>query len=1037
MSYKRYIKKGGKVYGPYTYHSKKVNGHVISEYYGKDEIKKSYGDAFQLAALFCFVLVTFVAVYYLPSLTGSAVLSVDNTYLPGENISGSVTLSLNPGELIPADSLLSINNSGQISQYLLSDLISDDATEGYFYLDNILINGSGSGFGVPGEKKVYPAVDFDFRIVKVSRDSEITGGNENTGETETNGTSQEDQESQETDENNKPSVESSSEPPAGLPVEEDKPEELIEKSGNQDEQEQTQTDESASSGSENTDGTIVGEDSADSGPVLTGSAVSEDAMNEGKISASVSKGNSFSYALAEGETIEIIPGSVKSGGKKVEVSEIRLEQKGTSVSFTTGYSETEEGFGEDYISDGSYDINIGLSNLGLAAKSGKFDVLVVYNDVGIVSASENIEVDDSLNETNEAETNDTILNNTSINQTIGNVTIFNNSVINQTITNVTEINITETNITGVNITETNITVLNNTPINQTIINITGVNITEINITRANTTVVNVTEVNITAINVSSINLTTSNITIKTVQYGAVLNKPVKWKKTIQSDKPANVTISLPKDITNVSIYRIDDIESDKRVKIAEGDDVNLVEIEPEGNVEENDSETGNNTETKENASEENVNFSETGKGISGNVVLKLNIKNKKQGILPRIYNRFAHPFNFLTGRAVSTKPSDNSTDITLEENAPAYEIEYETPAPSSAEREISNGKEVIVSGPEDVHYQNILAYSTLPKNISINEISKIKLYWITTETASEVSETSGNTTFEQVVISSTGDILQVTTNATNVNSENNFNTGSLNNTVSNNSISNNTSNNATSSGNTTNSDSVNSTLNNESSQNGTAQLPSQDNNSKTSGNESFSITGKAVLDINEPQKSTNSENNSTSANNSEVNTGNTNKSEPNIVSANTSGENSGEAVISNKSSVSSVIAKRIEINFTAVDEDNDSIVDYIEWNVPHLSNQTYEIIVITKAEHLDSNRTFISDIYDYVKEKDNNWSETIPAGDYVRISFERNLTKDNDITVYARAGCEENSTFLINGLEVPCDIYLKKLRIDELRRLLE
>ena len=40
MAYKKYIKRGGKVYGPYIYHSHKVKGKVISEYLGKDEEKK-------------------------------------------------------------------------------------------------------------------------------------------------------------------------------------------------------------------------------------------------------------------------------------------------------------------------------------------------------------------------------------------------------------------------------------------------------------------------------------------------------------------------------------------------------------------------------------------------------------------------------------------------------------------------------------------------------------------------------------------------------------------------------------------------------------------------------------------------------------------------------------------------------------------------------------------------------------------------------------------------------------------------------------
>ena len=34
MAYKKYIKRGGKLYGPYLYESKRVNGKVVSEYHG-------------------------------------------------------------------------------------------------------------------------------------------------------------------------------------------------------------------------------------------------------------------------------------------------------------------------------------------------------------------------------------------------------------------------------------------------------------------------------------------------------------------------------------------------------------------------------------------------------------------------------------------------------------------------------------------------------------------------------------------------------------------------------------------------------------------------------------------------------------------------------------------------------------------------------------------------------------------------------------------------------------------------------------------
>jgi len=68
------------------------------------------------------------------------------------------------------------------------------------------------------------------------------------------------------------------------------------------------------------------------------------------------------------------------------------------------------------------------------------------------------------------------------------------------------------------------------------------------------------------------------------------------------------------------------------------------------------------------------------------------------------------------------------------------------------------------------------------------------------------------------------------------------------------------------------------------------------------------------------------------------------------------------------------------------------------------------IIVITDAEHLDSDKNLISDIYDWVKIKDNNWSETINDGEYVRVTFEKNLTSENDISVYARSTTENPSS---------------------------
>ena len=93
------------------------------------------------------------------------------------------------------------------------------------------------------------------------------------------------------------------------------------------------------------------------------------------------------------------------------------------------------------------------------------------------------------------------------------------------------------------------------------------------------------------------------------------------------------------------------------------------------------------------------------------------------------------------------------------------------------------------------------------------------------------------------------------------------------------------------------------------------------------------------------------------------------------------------------------------------------------------------MIEITKAEHLDENRAFVDDVYDYVKVQDDNWT-LIPSGDYLRVTFEENLTAERDITIYARDSRIVNDSIMINGTLVPLDAYQKKMRLDEIRRML-
>jgi len=90
-----------------------------------------------------------------------------------------------------------------------------------------------------------------------------------------------------------------------------------------------------------------------------------------------------------------------------------------------------------------------------------------------------------------------------------------------------------------------------------------------------------------------------------------------------------------------------------------------------------------------------------------------------------------------------------------------------------------------------------------------------------------------------------------------------------------------------------------------------------------------------------------------------------------------------------------------EIRPEVLDTNNNGKIDYVQWTVNHLSEQTFEIIYISKAFWLDENKNMVADIYDLVRAKDNNWAE-IPAGNYIRATFEKTLGSKNDITIYAK-----------------------------------
>jgi len=177
MAYKKYIKRGGKIYGPYIYHSKRVDGKVVSEYRGTGKSKKITSGGLKTFGLVLGILVLLGAFYFLTGgngnkITGHSVIDLDAVYVEGESLKGRLSIFLNEGELIPESSKLVFKSGENVYEYPLKDFISEDLVEGNFFVQGKLISGLGIGFGVPGENEVYPELNFVLLINSVIEGSE-------------------------------------------------------------------------------------------------------------------------------------------------------------------------------------------------------------------------------------------------------------------------------------------------------------------------------------------------------------------------------------------------------------------------------------------------------------------------------------------------------------------------------------------------------------------------------------------------------------------------------------------------------------------------------------------------------------------------------------------------------------------------------------------------------------------------------------------------------------------------------------------------
>ena len=164
MVYKKYIRKNGKLYGPYTYHSKRVDGKVVSEYHGRSRtfninVHDSVWIILGVFSMLFLIYLTFNLINV--TIVGKTILDLETTYYEGQALVGTLKLGLKQGELIPAESKLIVEtSSGKEYEYNFEDIAGEEAVEGNIYVEAKSFSGTGKGYGAKGEKPHYPPVYF-------------------------------------------------------------------------------------------------------------------------------------------------------------------------------------------------------------------------------------------------------------------------------------------------------------------------------------------------------------------------------------------------------------------------------------------------------------------------------------------------------------------------------------------------------------------------------------------------------------------------------------------------------------------------------------------------------------------------------------------------------------------------------------------------------------------------------------------------------------------------------------------------------------
>ena len=356
MVYKKYIKKDGKLYGPYYYHSRRVDGKVISEYHGPE--KKADYKKFVWAFLGVFLLIFMIygLTFIEEKISGEAILSINANYQEGQPLEGNIRLVLRDGELIPVSSKIIFETSEQKYEYNLYDFISEQPVEGDFYIEGKSFSGNGLGYGLEGIKEVYQDVYFTLNVYS-GKSGSGDGTQPTPPETKKDDSDQE------------------------IPSEKEKG--AVGRGAEKSEEKSKAEEKKKTPVTGNIISNLFGGISNLFKGLTGTSQISLEIGDE--IQGKISVGNDFIYELRRGQTAEIVQGSVRTDSKELSDDAIELNIVGDKAIVTTDYLERDRGFGKDYLGDKEKEILIDLSSMNMIFERDELKISLVYGEERIIS----------------------------------------------------------------------------------------------------------------------------------------------------------------------------------------------------------------------------------------------------------------------------------------------------------------------------------------------------------------------------------------------------------------------------------------------------------------------------------------------------------------------------------------------------------------------------------------------------------------------------------------------------------------------------